>query len=71
MCAVYALWTRLSARPPLYGADAARISAGRDVGRWPWMAHARRTVVLALFSMCFGVRQVQGLEPHGRIDNGL
>ena len=56
MIAVYTLLTRLSVLSPQYGGNTARTIAGSDVGRWPWMVHARCTVVVAACSMCWGLR---------------
>ena len=46
-----------------YGGDAARTAAGSDVGRWPWMVHARRTVVADTCSMCWGCVRCKASNP--------
>ena len=43
VCAMYALRRKWSVLSPYYGADTQRMVPGRDIGRWPWMVHARRT----------------------------
>ena len=33
------------------------------MGRWPWMVHARRTVVAAACSMCWGCVRCEAWNP--------
>ena len=48
---------------PKYVGDAARTAASSDVGWWPWMVHACRTVAVASCSIFWGCVTCRARNP--------